>query len=156
MPYEGNDDRLVRMLAERIAKCDVVLLMAGMYSSYSHWIEVEAYLAQYFRKPILAIAPNGQQKLSTIATDASPYEPIRWRGESIRSAILSVIDPQVRQNFLNAKELRNEEFRQLIARAMLPPPFGSTRPANAFLSGLTDNLPPVRNNAFLSGLTSYT
>ena len=104
--YGDDHDRLVRLLADRIERCDAVLLLAGMYSSYSYWIQVEANLARHFKKPILAIAPNGQQRLSATAIEASPYEPIRWRGESVRGAILSVIDPQVRRNFFNAKALR--------------------------------------------------
>jgi len=152
--HYGNDhDRLVSMLAHRIQRCDAVLILAGMYSSYSYWIEVEAKLARHFDKPILAIAPRGQRKLSSVATMASPYEPIRWRGESVRDAILSVIDPNVRLCFSRAKELRAAAARELLAKAMLPPPFGSNRPANAFLSGLTDRLPDnPSNRGFLRNL----
>lgn len=139
--YGDDHDRLVRLLAERIRKCDAVLLLAGMYSSYSYWIEVEATLARHYNKPILAVAPHGQKRLSSVATEASPFQPIRWRGESVRNAILSVIEPAVRRSFLQAKELRAAEARQLVARAMLPPPFGSKPPANAFLSGLTARSP---------------
>lgn len=139
--YGDDHDRLVRMLARRIQKCDAVLLLAGMYSSHSYWIEVEADLARRFNKPILAIAPLGQQRLSAVATNSSPYEPIGWRGESVRNAILSVIDPHVRQCFLQAKELRAAAAREQMARAMRPSPFNSFRPTNAFLSGLTYGLP---------------
>lgn len=144
--YGDDHDRLVRMLARRIQKCDAVLLLAGMYSSYSYWIDVEASLARHFNKPILAIAPHGQQRLSAVATDASPYEPIRWRGESVRNAILSVIDPHVCHCFSRAKEFRAAAARDLIAKTMLSPAFGSTRPANAFLSGVTNGLPADQHN----------
>lgn len=151
--YGDDHDRLVGLLAERIRKCDAVLLLAGMYSSYSYWIEVEATLARHYNKPILAIAPHGQKRLSSVATEASPFQPIRWRGESVRNAILSVIEPAVRHSFLQAKALRAAEARQPVAIAMLPPPFGHQPPANTFLSGLTAGSPSNREyRGFLQSL----
>jgi len=43
-----------------MAPCGVVLILAGVYASYSKWIDIEIDLAQdefTFSKPIIAIAP---------------------------------------------------------------------------------------------------
>lgn len=116
--YGDDHDRLVMLLSERIANCDVVLAMAGVYASHSYWINVEVRLANIHKKPILAIAPNGQQRLSRVATGLSKYEPIRWRGNSVRTAILVSLDPKVRQNFLAARKWRQRIRTETVSRLL--------------------------------------
>jgi hypothetical protein len=102
----GDDWYLCNLLSDRISISDVVLVMAGTYASYSYWMKVEVALACLHNRPILPIAPNGQQRLSRTATALSEFEAVRWRGRSMRMAILNVIDPVVRKRFLDARLLR--------------------------------------------------
>jgi ribonuclease HI len=48
--------------------CDVIIILAGVYSSYSKWIDKEIKIAKNFStpKPILAIEPWASEKTSLI------------------------------------------------------------------------------------------
>lgn len=66
--------------------------MAGVYSSYSKWIDKEITIAKNefaFNKPIVAIEPWGSQKTSKIVTDAADIV-VRWNTESIISGIRQI------------------------------------------------------------------
>lgn len=43
-----------------------VLIMVGVYSTYSKWINIEIELAQSMNKKIIAIEPWGTEKTSTV------------------------------------------------------------------------------------------
>jgi len=84
-----NEKRLYWEIKKQISYSHVVILFAGVYSSYSVWINKEIIIAQQeFRttKPILAIRPRGSQRSSKIATGAADIV-VRWNTESIISAI---------------------------------------------------------------------
>ncbi len=114
--YGNEHDRLVDLLADRISRCDVVLAMAGIYASHSYWMSVEIRLAHLFGKPILAVAPNGQQRLSRAATSYSQFDVVRWRGDSLRSAILLALPFHVRDDFLAAKAWRQKIAAERVIR----------------------------------------
>ena len=69
--------------------CGVVLIVAGVYASYSKWIKIEIDLAQNGfekSKPILAIKPRENTNLSTVVKDAAD-EIVNWNSDSIVAAI---------------------------------------------------------------------
>ena len=76
-------------IRNQMAPCSVVIILAGVYSTYSKWINEEIYLAKReFNpgKPILAIAPFGSHRTST-TVQAAADRIVRWNTESIVAAI---------------------------------------------------------------------
>ena len=72
-----------------MAHSSVVLILAGVYATYSKWIDKEIDLAQsgfYSRKPIVAIEPWGSQKTSVPVKQAAD-KIVRWNTESVVRAI---------------------------------------------------------------------
>ena len=70
-------------------KINVNLILAGVYGSYSKWINKEIKIAQTkFKtaKPIIAIEPWGSQKTSVKVKNAAD-KIVGWNTESIVSAI---------------------------------------------------------------------
>ena len=69
--------------------CSVVLILAGVYATYSRWINIEIDLAKssfYPPKPIIAIEPWGSEKTSVPVKRAAD-RIVRWNTESIIEAI---------------------------------------------------------------------
>ncbi len=69
--------------------CHVILIMGGVYSTYSKWINIEIELAESgfnSRKPILAIKPRGNTNISSKVRDAAD-EIVNWNTESVVDAI---------------------------------------------------------------------
>ena len=63
-----------------------VLIMAGVYSTYSKWINIEIELAKSMNKKIIAIEPWGSERTSTVVKNAAD-KIVRWNTDSIVSAI---------------------------------------------------------------------
>ena len=87
--HAANDSQLRRSIRNQMTPCHVVLILAGMYASYSKWINIEIELAREgFRipKPIIAIWPRGNTLISRNVREAAD-EVVRWNTESIVRAI---------------------------------------------------------------------
>ena len=85
----GTDKALYAAIKKKVSPCSVVLILAGVYSSYSKWIDKEIQIAQTefsSIKPIIAIKPRGNQRTSTKVTEAA-NKIVGWNTESIVSAI---------------------------------------------------------------------
>ena len=84
-----NDKELLAAIKAQMKPCGVVIIMAGVYSTYSKWIKKEISLAQdgfEESKPILAIKPHGNVYVSTVVSDAAD-KIVNWNTESIVAAI---------------------------------------------------------------------
>ena len=85
----GTDAQLRQAIRNQMTPCHVVIILAGVYATYSKWINVEIDLAQEgftYAKPIIAIRPWGSQRLSErvrLAADAN----VGWNTESVVGAI---------------------------------------------------------------------
>lgn len=66
--------------------CSTVLILAGVYASYSKWINVEIELAKKHGKRIIAIEPWAAEKTSKTVKDAA-HSIVKWQGASIVKAI---------------------------------------------------------------------
>lgn len=55
----GSDKQLKDAIEAKIKGCSCVIILAGVYSSYSKWINIEIELAQKYAKPIIAVQPWG-------------------------------------------------------------------------------------------------
>lgn len=85
----NNDRELYNAIEEQIRHASVVLILAGVYSSYSKWIDKEIEIAQNLNKPILAIEPWGSEKTSAKVKN-SANRIVRWNTDSIVSAIRNI------------------------------------------------------------------
>jgi MTH538 TIR-like domain (DUF1863) len=84
-----NEQDLYDALYNHIRPASVVLVMAGVYATRSKWINQEIQIAKYgFQspKPIIAIKPWGQIKIST-AVRRNADVLVGWNTESVITAI---------------------------------------------------------------------
>ena len=83
----GTDALLYQAIKNKIQLCNIVLIMAGKYASYSKWIDKEVQISKGdFNKPLLGICPWGSQQVSSLVK-ANADELVGWNTESIVSAI---------------------------------------------------------------------
>jgi len=85
----STDKELLDAIKERMQFCDVVLILAGVYSTYSKWINKEIQLASNgftSPKPIIAIQPWDSEKTSRIVKDNAD-KIVGWNTDPIVSAI---------------------------------------------------------------------
>ena len=66
-----------------------VLILAGVYATYSKWINIEIELAQSMGKPIIAIEPWGSEKTSLVVKKAA-NRVVGWNTNSIVRAIKEI------------------------------------------------------------------
>jgi hypothetical protein len=78
---------LSRGMTRQISPSQVVIILAGMYSAHSEWIEYEIQEAKRMGKTIIAIKPWGQERVPQIVQNASICEPVGWNRSSIINAI---------------------------------------------------------------------
>lgn len=83
---------LYTAIKNQMVFCDVVLIMAGKYATYSDWIQREIQIAKEdYDKPIVGIQPWGSQQISTVVSNAAD-RLVGWNTNSIVSAIRE-LDP---------------------------------------------------------------
>jgi len=82
----GTDKELKEAIENKMKPCGVIIILAGVYATYSKWINKEIKIAQDYRKPILAIEPWASEKTSKVVKDAAD-KIVKWNTESIISAI---------------------------------------------------------------------
>ena len=85
----GTQKQLYQAIYSKIYGCNVVIIMAGVYSSHSKWIDNEIYIAKKeftYPKPILAIEPWGSERSSSVVKDSADMV-VGWNTESIVNAI---------------------------------------------------------------------
>ncbi len=81
--------QLREAIKNQMQPCSVVLIMAGVYATYSKWIHEEIDLAKKgFTSPksIIAIKPRGSERLSTVVQEAA-NKIVGWNTDSIVEAI---------------------------------------------------------------------
>lgn len=83
----GTDKALYDAIKQQIASCSVVLILAGVYSTYSKWINKEIEISkEVFSKPIIAIQPFGAEKTS-LKVKQNADMIVAWNTQSIVNAI---------------------------------------------------------------------
>ena len=85
----NNAAELEKAIKNHMRPCHVVLVMAGVYSTYSKWINIEIDLAKKgfsSAKPLIAIKPWGNTNVSSVVREAA-VEIVNWNTESIVDAI---------------------------------------------------------------------
>lgn len=82
----ANAYYIKRRLTEKITNSNIVLGIAGMYASYSDWMEWELDKAIELGVPIVGVIPRDQERISQTVSSRSK-EDVRWNTESIVAAI---------------------------------------------------------------------
>jgi len=85
----GTDAELYQAILNKMKPCHIVIVLAGVYASYSKWINKEIRIAQkefFSPKPILGIKPRAQLRVSQVVQDKSD-DLVGWSTDSIVSAI---------------------------------------------------------------------
>ena len=82
----SNDYQLKEAIRRQMQPASCILILAGVYSTYSKWINIEIELAQSMGKKIIAIEPWGAERTSSKVTSAA-HSIVRWNTESIINAI---------------------------------------------------------------------
>lgn len=86
-PIHSDKNKYVRIaLSQRIESSDIVLGIAGVYASYSDWMEWELDKALEKNIPIIGVVPWGHERISKIVSSRA-NEIVRWNTESIVDAI---------------------------------------------------------------------
>lgn len=82
-----NDNGLYAAIKRQILPVHCVVMLAGVYSSYSKWIDKEIQISkQDFNKPIIAVEPWGSEKTSKLVKDNADAI-VKWQSKSIVDAI---------------------------------------------------------------------
>lgn len=85
----GSGKKLYNAIYNKMHNCHIVIIMAGVYSTYSDWINKEIEIAKNEfsdPKPILAIKPWGNENISQVVRDNCD-EIVNWNTESVVDAI---------------------------------------------------------------------
>jgi hypothetical protein len=82
----GTDWDLYQKIDAKIRGCSCVVILAGVYSTYSKWINKEIEIAKKYGKPIIAVEYWGAERTSTAVKNAAT-EIVKWNANSIASAV---------------------------------------------------------------------
>lgn len=82
----GTDKQLYDAIESKIKGTSCILILAGVYATYSKWINKEIEIAQRYGKSIIAIEPWASEKTSKVVKDAA-HKIVKWQGKSIVDAI---------------------------------------------------------------------
>lgn len=80
------DYQLKEAIRNQMQPASCILVLAGVYSTYSKWINIELELASELGKKIIAIEPWGAEKTSALVKDYA-NEVVKWNTSSIVRAI---------------------------------------------------------------------
>ena len=83
----GSDSELYNAIKNKIELTNCVVILAGVYSSYSKWIKKEIEISKkVYTKPIVAVEPWGSEKTSEIVKINADVI-VKWNSSSIVNAI---------------------------------------------------------------------
>lgn len=81
-----TNQQLREELSQQIRGCNAVIVVAGMYTLYSEWINYEIDEALRMKKPIIGIKPWGNQRIpEKIQQNATVL--VGWNSSSLVSAV---------------------------------------------------------------------
>lgn len=82
----GTDKQLREAIEAKIKGTSCVIILAGVYSSYSKWIQKEIDIAIEYNKPIIAVEPWASEKTSKVVKDNADVI-VKWQSKSVVDAI---------------------------------------------------------------------
>lgn len=78
----GKDSDLMEAILRKIERSHIVIIPTGMYAHYSKWIQKKINASIDKEKPILAVHPWGQQRISSVVAKAST-QMAGWNSKSV-------------------------------------------------------------------------
>lgn len=90
--HTASDRGLNQAIYNKMRPCHIVLIMAGVYATYSKWIYREIRIAKEwftYPKPLLAIKPWGNTNVS-VAVSQNADRLVNWSTESVVRAIREI------------------------------------------------------------------
>lgn len=86
-PLDIKSKRELRdKLHTRISLCSSIIILSGMYVSYSEWIDYEIDTAVELGKPIIGVKPRGQERIPTKVNN-NAYVMVGWTSASVVQAV---------------------------------------------------------------------
>jgi MTH538 TIR-like domain (DUF1863) len=85
----GTNKELYDAIDAKIKGCSCIIILAGVYSSYSKWINIEIEIAQKYNKPIIAVEPWASEKTSKVVKD-NATKIVGWNYTSICNSIVAL------------------------------------------------------------------
>lgn len=82
----SNTYELKKAIRNQMQYASCIIILAGVYSTYSKWINIEIELAKEMGKRIIAVEPWGASRTSDIVKKSAD-EIVAWNSSSIVSAI---------------------------------------------------------------------
>lgn len=84
----GTDKELYAAIEKKINEVGCVVILAGVYSSYSKWIKKEIEIAKRLGKPVVAVELYSAERTSSFVKQNADHL-VKWQSASIASAIRS-------------------------------------------------------------------
>ena len=84
----GSDKDLEDAIETKIKCCSCIIVLAGVYSTYSKWINKEVKIAKKFNKKIIAIEKFGSEKTSQFVKENADII-VKWQSSSLENAIIN-------------------------------------------------------------------
>lgn len=81
-----SDKELKDRLTRQISGCSAVIVVSGMYSHYSKWIDYEIDEALRMNKPIIGLKPWGSERIPTKISENATIL-IGWNSNSLINAV---------------------------------------------------------------------
>ena len=81
-----NDTQLRAAIRAKMQHASCVVILAGVYATYSKWIKIEIELAKEMGKRIIAVEPRGAEHTSAVVKQAA-HQIVRRNTASIVNAI---------------------------------------------------------------------
>lgn len=82
----GTDKQLREAIDAKIKGTSCVIILAGVYSTYSKWINEEIEIANAYGKPIIAVEPWASEKTSSVVKN-NAHKIVSWQAKSLVDAI---------------------------------------------------------------------
>jgi len=85
----GTDVQLRAAIEAKVKGCSGVIILAGVYATYSRWINEEVVLSAAYSKPIIAVEPWGSERTSAVVKRAAD-RIVKWNSKSLADAIREI------------------------------------------------------------------
>ncbi len=82
----ANDKQLRSAIEAQMRPASSVIILAGVYATYSKWINIEIEIAKALGKKIIAVQPWDSERTSSVVKNAADHI-VGWNGSSIVKAI---------------------------------------------------------------------
>lgn len=82
----GTDAQLEAAIEAKVKGCSCVIILAGVYATYSKWINKEIKMAKKYDKPIIAVEYWGSERTSSVVKEVADVI-VKWQAKSIADAV---------------------------------------------------------------------